>query len=114
MNADFFEKCQKASILLEQGSDAEARNLIIQLLAQLKSERTASPSIVNHLVRRAGLYPYLQPETASWSDRFVFEVFKVNTGADEVKTLHREQSSLLKDLLYPDAGRAQGVRPLRC
>jgi hypothetical protein len=99
MNADFFEKCQNASILLEQGSDAEARNLIIQLLAKLKSERTSSPSILNHLVRRAGLYPYLQPETASWSDRFVFEVFKVNTGADEVKTLHREQSSLLKDLL---------------
>src|SRR5690606_10585002 len=45
------------------------------------------------------LFPYLKPNSASWQDRFVFEAFKVNTGLEAPITLHREQSSLLKQLL---------------
>jgi hypothetical protein len=41
----------------------------------------------------------LQTDTAHWQDKFVCEAFKVNTGYDDEKTLHREQSFLLKRLL---------------
>jgi len=58
--------------------------------------------LVNHLIREVGLYPYLDPRTAAWQERFVFESFKVNVGANEPLTFHREQSLVLKYLLDGD------------
>lgn len=54
---------------------------------------------MNHLIKETGLYPYLDLETANWEDRFVYEVFKVDTGECETLTLHREQSVLLQKLI---------------
>jgi reverse gyrase len=41
----------------------------------------------------------LQDETSSWQDRFLRKVFTVDTGDAVYKTLHREQSNILKKLL---------------
>ena len=96
-NLDVFEQCRVINRYIEQGEEEKARNTLIQLLDKL-DENQYSP-IVNHLIRQMGLYPYIQTETAHWEDRFVKEVFKVDTGAKEPQTLHREQSALLKKLL---------------
>ncbi|MBQ9682057.1 MAG: DEAD/DEAH box helicase [Neisseriaceae bacterium] len=102
-NLDIFEKCfEKCRIInsdIEQGNEEQAREKLIQLLDDLNKNNISYEPIVNHLIRQTGLYPYIQTETAHWEDRFVKEVFKVDTGAREPQTLHREQSALLKKLL---------------
>ncbi|MCB0486695.1 MAG: DEAD/DEAH box helicase, partial [Flavobacteriaceae bacterium] len=55
--------------------------------------------LVNHLIKETGLYPYIQPETSAWNDRYVYEAFKVDVGRGEERTLHREQSHLLKKII---------------
>jgi hypothetical protein len=70
----------------------------IKLLAHCKSKKIPYNELINHLIRQLGLYPYLDTKTSSWQENFVYEAFKVNIG-DQIKTLHREQSSVLKDLM---------------
>jgi len=96
---DVFESCHKVNDLLNQNSFVEARNKLIQLLDFLGREGLDYPELVNHLIRQTGLFPYIQPETASWQDRFIYESFKVDVGDKEPITLHRDQSMLLKKLL---------------
>ncbi|WP_254073650.1 DEAD/DEAH box helicase [Cellulophaga sp. HaHaR_3_176] len=55
--------------------------------------------MVNHLIRETGLFPYLEPETSNWEERFIYNAFKVDVGEEKPLTLHREQSLLLKSLL---------------
>lgn len=55
--------------------------------------------LVNHLIREVGLLPYIDTYTASWEDRFVCEVFKVNIGERKPCVLHTAQSQVLKKLL---------------
>ncbi|MES2387866.1 MAG: DEAD/DEAH box helicase [Bacteroidota bacterium] len=95
---DIFSTCQEISELLLTKEDVKARNKLIYLLDFHGSENLDYSQLVNHLIRETGLYPYMQVETSSWQDRFIHEVFKVDVGGKEA-TLHREQSSLLKDLI---------------
>lgn len=96
---DIFEKLQEINEFLESGDEQSARNDLIFLLDEIQGKESEHPEILNHMIRRTGLYPYLDIDTANWDDRFAFEAFKVNTGAPEPLTLHREQSFLLKKLL---------------
>lgn len=99
MEEYIFERCQYINDLLTVGNESEGRNELIKLLDyHSKNEIEYSP-IVNHLIRETGLYPYIDNDTANWDDKFVSEVFKVDIGGGEIKTLHREQSFLLKELL---------------
>lgn len=99
---DIFEECSAINDLLQSNEELEARNRLICLLDSLgKSEQAYTP-LLNHLIRESGLYPYLEPETSSWQDRFVYESFKVDIGQDEPVTLHSEQSLVLKHLLDGD------------
>lgn len=59
--------------------------------------------LINHLIREVGLYPYMNPQTANWEDRFAYEAFKVNIGEEEKCTLHLDQSLVLKRLLSGDS-----------
>lgn len=93
-----FEQCSKAADLLERKLDAEAREEIIKILAEIPKDEEYG-ELLNSLIRRCGLLPYMQLKTASWADRVVFEAFKVDSGNDEPVTLHREQSFILKKLL---------------
>lgn len=95
---DVFEKCQIINDLINNGKEKNARNELIKLLDYLNTNNIEYNNLVNHLIRVLGLYPYIQKDKASWSDRFVHEAFKVNVGDNEL-TLHREQSRLLRMLL---------------
>ena len=96
---EIFETCHKINDLLISNNENEARNELIKLLDFHEREKIPYSALVNHLIRESGLYPYLELETSSWQDKFVYEVFKANVGEAEELTLHREQSALLKKLL---------------
>lgn len=96
---EVFETCRIISEALSSENHEKARNELIKLLDFHEKEDMEYSPLVNHLIREVGLYPYLQSDSASWKDRFVFEAFKVDVGLDKPITLHREQSGLLKKLL---------------
>ena len=99
MDDYIFNKCQEINDLLISGKELEGRNELIKLLDYHAQNGIDYTPIVNHLIRETGLYPYIDGDTANWDDKFVSEVFKVDIGGGEEKTLHREQSFLLKELL---------------
>ncbi len=96
---DVFESCHKVNDLLQSGEESIARDEVIKLLATVEQEVGEYTPVINHLIREVGLYPYIQPESSSWQDRYIYEAFKVDTGNVEPVTLHREQSRLLSALL---------------
>ncbi len=96
---EIFEECAVINDLLQSNDGTEARNRLIRLLDKLDKKNQDYDQLLNHLIRESGLFPYLDPETSSWQDRFVFESFKVDIGQDAPVTLHSEQSLVLKHLL---------------
>lgn len=99
MVVEIFEECVAINDLLQVGDETEARSRLIRLLDKLERDSQAYHPLVNHLIRETGLFPYIDPNTSSWQDRFVFESFKVDIGQGESVTLHSEQSLVLKHLL---------------
>jgi hypothetical protein len=99
MKEQVFEKCHIINELLILNKDNEARQELIKLLDFHNSNNLNYTPLVNHLIRETGLFPYLEPETSSWKERFIYNVFKVDVGEKTSLTLHREQSLLLKKLL---------------
>lgn len=96
---DIFDSCHIINDLLISNQEVQARNELIKLLDYHERNEIDYSPLVNHLIRETGLYPYLNADTASWQDRYVYEIFKVDTGEKEKLTLHREQSAVLKKLL---------------
>lgn len=96
---DVFAKCSDINTLLEEGNECEARDQLIPVLDYHLRNNLEYSECLNHLIREAGLYPYLQIQTSSWQDRFVYEAFKVDLGERKALTLHREQSDVLRMLL---------------
>lgn len=95
---DIFEQLHIINDQINAGEIEEARNQVIQTLAEIDAKGIEFPAPLNHFIRSVGLYPYLQLDSASWQERFIHESFKVDVG-DQMITLHREQSQLLKMLL---------------
>ncbi|WP_338731539.1 DEAD/DEAH box helicase [Mangrovimonas cancribranchiae] len=96
---DIFETCHKINDYLIDNQESIARDELIKLLDYHQQNNIQYSGLVNHLIKETGLYPYIDYDSASWQDRFVYEVFKVDTGDIEIPTLHREQSSLLSKLI---------------
>lgn len=96
---EIFKTCQAINTFLQINKEREARDELIKLLDYHEANKIPYTSLVNHLIRETGLFPYLDIETSNWEDRFVYEIFKVDTGEEEPLTLHREQSSLLNKLV---------------
>jgi hypothetical protein len=96
---EIFDECSAINDLIQRGEEVEARNRLIRMLAGLGREKKNYDPLINHLIRESGLYPYLELETSSWQERFVFESFKVNIGHKNSVTFHSEQSLVLKYLL---------------
>lgn len=94
-----FDRCSEINDLLIGNKESKARQELIKLLDYLETNNMEYTPLVNHLIREAGLFPYLDPKTSNWEERFVYDAFKVDVGEDKPLTLHREQSSLLKQLL---------------
>lgn len=99
---EFFEECSAINDMLQTNDDAEARNRLIRMLAILDKEKKAYDPLINHLIRESGLYPYIEPKTSNWQDRFIYESFKVDIGKEAPVTFHSEQSIVLKHLLNGD------------
>ncbi|MFE8645000.1 DEAD/DEAH box helicase [Sphingomonas sp. NCPPB 2930] len=99
---DVFESCQSINDALNRGDEQAARDRLIQLLDFHQTNKLQQSSLVNHLIRQTGLYPYIDLGSSDWTDRFAFESFKANIGTDRPITLHREQSYLLSRLLNGD------------
>lgn len=99
MAIDVFSTCHQINDHLLSGDESSARNELIKLLAALEEDGLPYSPLVNSLIRIVGLFPYLDPATSTWQDRYVREVFKVDVGAVEPVTLHREQRRLLTSLL---------------
>lgn len=95
---EVFDTCHVINDALIAGDEVAARNLLIQLLAELGRDGAQYPEVLNELIRATGLYPYLQVDNASWSQQFVHEAFAVDVGSRRA-TLHREQSLVLARLL---------------
>ena len=95
---EIFEKCHMINDLINSNNKQDARNELIKLLDFHKNENIEYTPLVNHLIRDTGLYPYIDINTASWQEKYIHEAYKVNVGK-QMATLHREQSSLLKDLI---------------
>jgi hypothetical protein len=96
---NFFEEYHKINNLINAGNSETARNELIKLLDIFKKNNIKYDEVTNSLIRQVGLFPYMQPDTARWQDRFVFESFKADIGEQKKIILHREQSLLLKKLL---------------
>ena len=95
-----FDKCREINRLLEIKQENAAREGVIKLLDfYLKNNRNDYTTLVNHLIRQVGLYPYVHTESASFMDRLACEMVKVDVGAKKNAVLHLAQSSLLKKLL---------------
>lgn len=96
---NIFLDCQGVNDLITEGKESEARNNLIKILDFHKKNNLSYTPLINNLIRQLGLYPYINKDTSDWQDRFIFESFKADIGGDEPITLHREQSSVLKQLL---------------
>jgi len=95
----FFEECANINSLIESGDEILASEELIRVLDKIQKADLKPDALVNHLSRRLGFFHYINPESSNWDDRLVHEVFKVNTGEEELKTLHKDQSLLLRMLL---------------
>lgn len=95
---DPFETCQSINDHLASRNERAARNLLIQLLAEMAETKSPYPQVVNHMIRATGLFPYLQLSNASWDEKYVHQAFAVDVGR-KMATLHREQSNVLAKLL---------------
>lgn len=99
MQEQVFDQCHIINGLLISNQENEARQELIKLLDYHNTNNLAYNPLVNHLIRETGLFPYLEPETSNWEERFIYNAFKVDVGEEKPLTLHREQSFLLKSLL---------------
>ncbi len=99
MENTIFKNCQTINELLIADKENDARQELIKLLDFHESNKIEYSPLINHLIRETGLFPYLEPKTSNWEERFVYDIFKVDVGEGKPLTLHREQSLLLKKLL---------------
>lgn len=97
---DIFSQCQKIVALLNNNQEAEARQQTIMLLDyhQKNGINELSP-LCNSVLRQTGLYPYMEEQTSTLSDRLLMNCFKVDAGYQEEVVLHRDQFLLLRKLL---------------
>ena len=99
MQEQVFDQCHIINELLIGKQENEARQELIKLLDYHQTNELDYNPLVNHLIWETGLFPYLEPETSNWEERFIYNAFKVDVGEEKPLTLHREQSFLLKSLL---------------
>lgn len=99
IRSDVFEKCREINSLLNSGNEKDARNKLIKMLDFLQVNDIPYNSLVNHLIREVGLFPYFDEKQADWMDSLACEMFRADVGFGKSVILHREQSSVLKRLL---------------
>ncbi|MEX1827039.1 DEAD/DEAH box helicase [Luteibacter sp. CQ10] len=99
---DIFEECRSINQYLERGEELDARNNLIRLLDFHEKSGLAYSELVNALIRKVGLFPYMTMKNCHWSDEIAYQSFAVDAGDGKV-ILHREQASILSRLLTGDS-----------
>jgi hypothetical protein len=94
-----FQTYHAVNDLLTNFNEPQARSELIKLLSVMQKEKIEYSELTNSLIRQCGLLPYMKAESCSPLDRVVYDAFKTDVGLSNEMTLHREQSSLLKQLL---------------
>jgi len=94
-----FQTYHAVNDLLTDFNEPQARSELIKLLSVMQKEKVEYSELTNSLIRQCGLLPYMKAESCSTLDRVVYDAFKTDVGLSSEMTLHREQSSLLKQLL---------------
>ena len=61
---DIFEECVAINEQIESNNLGEARSMVINLLDKLRESKTPYNPLINHLIRKVGLFPYIDPTTA--------------------------------------------------
>lgn len=104
---DLFDECKKINSLFNENNDNKAREELINLLdfiqsnnIDLKEEPISNIQFFCHLIRKSGIYPYLEKyiETAIFEDKLAYSLFNLNINNEDI-ILHIEQSRVLKLLL---------------
>ncbi|WLF96468.1 hypothetical protein Q5698_12655 [Brucella intermedia] len=95
---DVFDTCQEINNQLNRHDEVAARNTLIKLLRVMKENGESYPQVLNHLIRATGLYPYMELDSGSWEQRYIYSAFEVDVGNGRA-TLHREQSLVLGKLM---------------
>jgi hypothetical protein len=96
---DIFERCHIINDYFNVNNEYEARNELIKLLDFMEHNGLSYTPLINNLIRKAGLFPYIDTNTSQWQEKYITEAFKVNAGDKTDIVLHREQSRLLQKLL---------------
>lgn len=99
MENQYFDRCASIAQLIDEGKQSEARESLIRLLdAKTKAHKEGDP-LINHLCREVGLYPYMDDTTSYWQDALAHHAFDTDVGEKDERSLHIEQSKILKRLL---------------
>lgn len=100
-NDDIFNRCKLINEHLNNKEEDKAREETILLLDLLSKEKLEYSPIINALIRKVGLFPYIDLKTSDWQDAIVTDFFKVDVGNGEA-ILHRDQFRVLNLLLSGD------------
>ena len=95
---DLFEKCRDIVAKIDNGDELEARKDLILLLDVCKKHSIPYTPLLNHLIRKLGLFPYMK-DSAIWQDCVASNFFEADIGEDAPAVLHIDQSNILKKLL---------------
>lgn len=98
---DLFVRCRDIANKIDNGSELDARKDLILLLDACKKHSTPYTPLLNHLIRKMGLFPYMK-DSAIWQDCIALNFFETDIGGDEPAVLHIDQSNILKKLLKGD------------
>ena len=76
MSDDVWNECQEIAFLLNTGDEENARERLLKLVDFLKENNMPHDSLINHLLRVAGLYSYIDEKTADWDDLLAKDIFE--------------------------------------
>lgn len=74
-NDDIFNRCKLINEHLNNKEEDKAREETILLLDLLSKEKLEYSPIINALIRKVGLFPYIDLKTSDWQDAIVTDFF---------------------------------------
>ena len=72
---DLFVRCRDIANKIDNGSELDARKDLILLLDACKKHSTPYTPLLNHLIRKMGLFPYMK-DSAIWQDCIALNFFE--------------------------------------
>jgi hypothetical protein len=73
---ELWNKCKEINALLIEDKYNEARKMLKEIAMYLVENNKKSNPLFNRLLHQAGMYSYIDEDTADWSDVLVKELWK--------------------------------------